>query len=613
MTLDSLTLTPEFWLARARSATDHRETLGPQAGVSVIRELLARRSIRFALARRLGDWPELGTRLPHPGTAERQLARLILDAVARERLFVVRVRRLVSNGGPGLPVVPPSQPPSAKPVVEKTWFWVELLDDVSVPLPGIPLRIDAGNTTRVIITNAQGVVELHGVEAGIAQVEVADFAALEAALEARWIAPRDEALKTGSHVHRAELDHDLRVDIDDRVNNTIHVLPRFHCCSIDGAHFAFGRSFVRDSAFPALGEIARELDKVTKRRAMIFGHTDRSGPDSLNKELSERRARVIHTLLTHDTEAWRQMWHGLGGVLWHEKWGDFETRAMLRALECHPNDGIPLSDESAPDPRTPEALERFQAGDYPRCPPEQAPLPQTGVLDDATLAELFLAYAKIVSRNPIPADRFAKINGSPFMGCGEFNPITDAPKDLASRRTNIFVFHPVAEPQGLPCQIGTVQPCYAVPLLPIAPAEGPPFRCPEFIKVASGCPCNGGFEQSHDLLVRIRLPFSEVTQLPDTLILESEDGTVQQSKSLASDSRSVSDGTGEVFFADLPETLRYKMTSSSPDGSALVFPLTPYEQLSELGAAVTTSIAPTVVPFLDEELLPGGGEAGGEA
>jgi len=48
------------------------------------------------------------------------------------------------------------------------------------------------------------------------------------------------------------------------------------------------------------------------RQGMIFGHTDVSGEAPLNKELSERRAKAVYALLTHDADAWEELFMGGG-------------------------------------------------------------------------------------------------------------------------------------------------------------------------------------------------------------------------------------------------------------------------------------------------------------
>jgi hypothetical protein len=125
-----------------------------------------------------------------------------------------------------------------------------------------------------------------------------------------------------------------------------------------------------------------------------------------------------------------------------------------------------------------------------------------------------LAYAKRISRKPVDKARICSIGGAKFMGCGEFNPLSDHVRDQESRRAVVFVFDPAAEPQGLPCQMRSLGPCQGN----CAPQGGttekdvgdaddsgekmPPYRCKVYRDIAKCCPSKPGQELSH---VRVRL------------------------------------------------------------------------------------------------------------
>lgn len=89
----------------------------------------------------------------------------------------------------------------------------------------------------------------------------------------------------------------------------------FVCLEVEGPHFDFDRSVVRPDGFPALVEVKRLLDEAPERRAMLHGHTDTVGDEAYNKLLSERRARAVLALLTHDQAAWDALRKA-------ESWGD---------------------------------------------------------------------------------------------------------------------------------------------------------------------------------------------------------------------------------------------------------------------------------------------------
>src|SRR5262249_5197179 len=144
------------------------------------------------------------------------------------------------------------------------------------------------------------------------------------------------------------------------------------------------------------------------RMAMIFGHTDLAGSEPLNKELSERRAKALHALLTHDKAAWAELFNGTAdGPNWKEKWDLEEAQHMLNALGVTDDDGNAIAEDGVRSESTKQAIHRFQAGNYPECPAEQAPLAESDHLGADGLRELFLAYAKRISREPVDPARIA--------------------------------------------------------------------------------------------------------------------------------------------------------------------------------------------------------------
>lgn len=80
----------------------------------------------------------------------------------------------------------------------------------------------------------------------------------------------------------------------------------------------------------------------------LFAHTDTTGSESDNKELSDRRAACVMALLTHDVDTFVEVSNGEG-------WGLDVHQVMLRALECDPG---PIDAELGELTRA--AVERFQ-------------------------------------------------------------------------------------------------------------------------------------------------------------------------------------------------------------------------------------------------------------
>jgi outer membrane protein OmpA-like peptidoglycan-associated protein len=471
---------------------------------------------------------------------------------------------------------------AAPPLATFTLF---VLDDLGAPLPEVDLAFTLPGGELKVVTDGTGKAELKNA-VGPVKATLLDLAQVRQILRPRLLTEGREPqpvadAKAKKVALSARMDP---IELTPDVPATILLTPFIECHEIPGATFEFGRSYVRSSAIDQLAAIAEALRNTSDVRAMVFGHTDTSGGEALNKELSERRAKAVHALLSHDATAWEQLFSGTAdGANWQEKWDIEETQNMLNALGCTDDEGAPLEETAVRDAPTKQAIRRFQRGEYPDKPAEQQPLRESDTLGADGRKELFLAYAKRVTRLPIAADRFAPIGGSPFMGCGEFNPLSLSARDEASRRVNVFLFDPVAEPDSLPCRLRQLPPCRAN--LDAAPTEPspdgkPPFRCRIFQKLAANCTTAPSPDLTHDLILRFPLQLQSTNQLGHKYILESDDGTLELTRSLASDARANDDTFVELAFEHLPELHRYRL--SCDDGERPKYVVFDFATLTEL-------------------------------
>lgn len=496
---------------------------------------------------------------------------------------------------------PPSKVPRPpQPVEDKTTFFeVRLVDEVGQAISGLPVTFQLTSGPSDVTTNAAGVALLEGVTATSATVTVTKLDTLTEILKPRWQRPRKPSSTKPSNSFEVVFEGEplRKFPITAALPHTVIIKPYFKCHEVPGAHFEFGRSFVRREGILRLAQIAQALSADDGRKAMIFGHTDLAGSIGLNKELSERRAKAIYALFVHDADAWEELFSGSAdGALWKEKWDVLEAQHMLNTLGVLDDQGQPLKESGVRDASTQQAIRRFRLGDYPNKPAEQVELSPDSVLGQDGRRELFLAYAKRVSRKPIERARFSSIGGSPFMGCGEFNPLSLSAQDQESRRAVVFVFAPAAEPQALPCKLRSLGPCQAnlrpVPSAP-DPQAKPPYRCKVYVDVASSCPCQGGPDLSHDLLLRFPIPLSEANELSHVFILESEDVTIVREQALATDARAGEKQRAELFFSHLPETHLYRLQCREGDET---YTLLDYGTLPELQARVQSNQSEAVAP-----------------
>lgn len=475
-----------------------------------------------------------------------------------------------------------------------TWFELRVVDEVGAALSGLDVAFAVAGQRRVLTTDSDGMVRVDGAEVSAASATVSSLASLRGLLGARWKKPRAARVPEGEHVSIREIDDATRpLSLTSETPATLVITPAFRCYEIAGAHFEFGRSFVRREALQNLADIAEALRGDAGRKAMIFGHSDRSGSELVNKELSERRGKAIFCLFTHDAAGWEELFSGTAdGPHWKEKWGVLEAQHMMNALGVTDDAGKPIKESGVRDASTKQAIARFRAGDYPDRPVEQRLLPPAPMLGADGRTELFLAYAKRVTRTPIDSSRIAEIGSSKFMGCGEFNPLSVTAKDTESRRAVVLVFDPAAQPEGLPCQLRSVAPCRAASGPPVSvpdPDGKPPYRCKVYQEVASRCPCQGGVDLSHDLVVRFPITLRTAGELPHVYVLASEDGTIHQEQTLAGDARANDFERAEIAFEDLPETHLYRLTCRQNGEEYELFGLTNLADLQD--RADRTSLA----------------------
>jgi outer membrane protein OmpA-like peptidoglycan-associated protein len=463
-------------------------------------------------------------------------------------------------------------------------FALVVLDDVGAPVPGVDVTLQLPDGPQTLPTDDSGGVRLDNVF-GPVTAAFEDMPQLRKVLRPRFLAPREPKAfdETNALVKPlSELVDPIKLTPD--VPITLLLTPSIECHEIPGANFDFGRSFVRSTAIEQLADIAEALRNTVDVQAMIFGHTDLSGSEALNKELSERRARAVHALLTHDSIAWEQLFSGTAdGANWQEKWDLEETQNMLNALGCSDDSGAPLTENGKRDEPTKQAIRRFQRADYPDRPAEQQPVPESDFLGKDGRRLLFLAYAKRVSRQPIAPDRFLDINGARFMGCGEFNALSLSAKDQASRRVNVFLFDPVAAPDKLPCKLRQLGPCRPnLDPKPTALDENgkAPFRCRIFQGIASKCTAAPSPDLDHDLVLRFPLQLTNANQLAHKYTLEADDGTITFERTLADDARANDDTLVELSFEHLPEQHKYRLTCD--DGEQPPYTVFDFFTLKEL-------------------------------
>lgn len=102
---------------------------------------------------------------------------------------------------------------------------------------------------------------------------------------------------------------EVTIELDLRredVTNLEAELAKSGTIDLYGIYFDSGRDQFKPSSLPTLRAVLRVMKRAPERRFQIAGHTDSDGSDTMNQDLSERRARtVIGWLVDNGIEAGR--------------------------------------------------------------------------------------------------------------------------------------------------------------------------------------------------------------------------------------------------------------------------------------------------------------------
>ena len=234
------------------------------------------------------------------------------------------------------------------------------------------------------------------------------------------------------------------------------------CVMVKGICFEFDSSFIRPSVVDDLKRLEQELKKHADGKVMIFGHTDKVGPDDYNKGLSERRARSVYAFITNDADEWEKLYNDP-----KEKWGLKVVQTILKDLGHDPGpiDGI-MGD------RTHQAIKSFDPASSDNTPDLRK--------------KLFQAYMTDKHDVKIEPGQFMDPK---HMGCSEFNPVVYAKgRCERNRRVVFFIFHKDRLPT-LPCKEADLAPCHQQTSQPHPPRFQPNFRCSFYDSISRDCPC----------------------------------------------------------------------------------------------------------------------------
>lgn len=253
-----------------------------------------------------------------------------------------------------------------------------------------------------------------------------------------------DSIEIPKKVARQGLGLDTQHEIKVRIRQTP---PQFLCCGgIPNITFQHADSFIRPNADKYLAKLKEEVKKHPDAKLMIFGHTDKVGDETVNKLLSERRAKSAFALVTKKPDYWVTLYKYSQNNPENEDWGVTSVQTILNYL--NPKARLDLS--NILDDRTIKEIEiisrpAFEDTHFGKKIPE------------STLKKIFQAYFdKLMEGSSITESDFLELK---HAGCSEFNPILEIDQEEEdNRRASFFLFDSKRLPKP-PCSNTDIEPC----------------------------------------------------------------------------------------------------------------------------------------------------------
>ncbi len=218
---------------------------------------------------------------------------------------------------------------------------------------------------------------------------------------------------------------------------TVEVVPRIRRGRLFGMLFEIDKCFLLPGAMRGIRGLTRYYNEHPGLQVLVSGHTDPTGDDQYNLDLSNERGHSVADFLTDNVDGWLA-WYSSGYA--SKRWGVREDQYMLSTLEDDAGPYYTGPIDGQPGTGTHDAVTRFQTNHG---------LVVDGVAGPETRRALVTEYMQQDGTTLPP--------GTPLdvHGCGEFHPAEpgDNPDlNAEDRRVEIFLFEgPVDPPAQNPC------------------------------------------------------------------------------------------------------------------------------------------------------------------
>ncbi len=221
-------------------------------------------------------------------------------------------------------------------------------------------------------------------------------------------------------------------------------------------HFRFDKAFVEPCMRLVLRQVAEHVANRDEK-LLIVGHTDKSGGDTYNLSLGDRRARAVYAYLTYGNDSgaavaeWNELRKGSTGTLpsTRDKWGVRQYQYMLQDLGY-----LPGNVDGDHGSMTNQAVQDFRA---------DKGLPPGNQVDDTvweTLIDAYMAQDSLqLNDSKLLRNAADGCDGGllRWLSCGEQIPRPDTPTASCAPeiawRPNRRVELLITSEEELPCEV----------------------------------------------------------------------------------------------------------------------------------------------------------------
>jgi outer membrane protein OmpA-like peptidoglycan-associated protein len=230
-------------------------------------------------------------------------------------------------------------PPAPPRDEQSTHFEVAVVDELSVPLAGIPVAFEHEGRSHAATTGADGVARIDVEGVSFATAILHDREAIAAEVGPRWrgIRPGERLTEESPDVSVRHLDDasPLSVSLLAKTRHTISIQPDVRLARLLGLHFDTGSSFLLPTAIPNIRAVAELYSSMPGAAVLAVGHAAAEGERDFADELAVQRAESVAAYLRDDVDTWMTRYDLFGDTT--RRWGSAEDKLMLSSLPDYPS------------------------------------------------------------------------------------------------------------------------------------------------------------------------------------------------------------------------------------------------------------------------------------